>query len=715
MKKNKIFIVLVFLLLILSISNQIKTEIIQTDEVKDISILINNITYNKIFNKNIVLTEKSSGLEIPGKEGGNTEYEIADINDDGYLDIISVGDHGSPYINSDQHGIMVWFGNGGNYWNVNQTGNFGYGGCGIGDINLDGYKDIAWGVHHNYASDDFGDTLIDAAIGDGSGRNWTSWGDGLGSNGESWGMFSTDLADFDVDGDLDIISLSFGCCNGVHIYENHGNGTWSPRWSNTGGNVFMETLETCDFNTDGYPDFICSHEDFTSFYGNGSFGFTNSDNGLPVGSINGIDVGDMNKDGSDDLVTALDGFGIKCYVYDIENSSWKSESTGLPNNGDYYLTQFGDLNNDSNLDIVAYTDPTGKIYLGDGNGSWIEDTSWNMASPGDPSAMRVNGDVDFDGREDIIIQASEGSWPNDVNMLKLFSPWQEPSQLNVQIKKPNGGEVFRISSIRNIRWLTSVPSTQDQATIDIQLSLNGESGAWNTIVSNIPNNGLYQWKVNGSGSNNCRIKIIANTSLESASTLSSSDFTIIGNNQSDLIINLSSNWNFISLPFNNSLNKTEFLIYYMNNYYNWTEAIDPMNGPIVDPSIYGWDRIIDIYYPSDYLNPGFGYWIYAYASCNLFIQNYSVNYDNFITYLVTGWNAMGVTKDQNVDLIELIVNYDGVDYNWLESINPSNGPILDPNIYGWDTTYGMYVPVVDNLKSGNSYWIYAYEDCILFT
>jgi len=76
--------------------------------------------------------EKSSGLETPAKEGGDTELELADINNDGHLDIICVGDHGSPYVNSGQHGIMVWLGDGENTWSVNQTGDFGYGGIEAG-------------------------------------------------------------------------------------------------------------------------------------------------------------------------------------------------------------------------------------------------------------------------------------------------------------------------------------------------------------------------------------------------------------------------------------------------------------------------------------------------------------------------------------------------------------------------------------------------------
>ncbi len=51
--------------------------------------------------------ESSSDLETPEMEGGRTELEMVDINNDGNIDILSIGDHGSPYINTSEHGVMV--------------------------------------------------------------------------------------------------------------------------------------------------------------------------------------------------------------------------------------------------------------------------------------------------------------------------------------------------------------------------------------------------------------------------------------------------------------------------------------------------------------------------------------------------------------------------------------------------------------------------------
>jgi hypothetical protein len=481
--------------------------------------------------ESVTLVSKSDGLEVPQKEGGNTEVEVADIDGDGYLDLISVGDHGSPYVNSDQHGIMVWFGDGGGSWSVVQTGEFGYGGCAVGDLNLDGYMDIAWGVHHGWGTGGLGDTLMGAALGDGSGSSWDPWDDGLCSTGETWGMFATELADFDNDGDLDIACESFGSGNGVRVYENNMDGTWSYAWMVDGGNAGA-TIEAGDFDADGCMDFICTRWGTQVYFGDGEMGFTLNQAGIIDKSMVAVDCGDYNGDGRDDIVCSFGSdSGVHCYHYDDGSDQWVDGSTGLPSGGAYYdLVQFGYIDGDSNLDLVMYDDPTGEVYLGDGNGNWTADATWTMPSSGDASALRIDGDVDHDGREDIVIEGEESGGMFDRNQLRVYSPWQMPGALSADVISPDGGETMVEWSVREIRWLTAVPLTHGQAEIDLYLSMDGPEGPWTEIARDLPDNGSHQWTVHGDGySSTCRIKVVATAAYGFTEAVSDDDFTIVGN------------------------------------------------------------------------------------------------------------------------------------------------------------------------------------------
>ena len=113
---------------------------------------------------------------------------------------------------------------------------------------------------------------LEVALGDGTGRSWTPWDDGLATNGETYGMFGSDFADVDGDGDLDLGSISFGCCSGVHVYLNGGDGAWQQSFGFVGGNARQE-FTFGDVNGDGWPDLAVSHQNGTVYVGNGNGGF----------------------------------------------------------------------------------------------------------------------------------------------------------------------------------------------------------------------------------------------------------------------------------------------------------------------------------------------------------------------------------------------------------------------------------------------------------
>ncbi|MHC4590703.1 MAG: FG-GAP repeat domain-containing protein [Planctomycetota bacterium] len=312
--------------------------------------------------------DASLGLETPAMEGGRTEVELGDVNGDGHPDLVCIGDHGSPYINTSQHGVMVWFGNGAGQWSVFQSGNFGYGGVALGDVNHDGLMDVGYGMHHDYSGVDLGDQILEVALGDGTGMNWTPWDDGLATNGEDWGMFGTDFADVDNDGDLDVGSNSFGCCAGVHVYLNHGDGTWTQSFGFLGGNS-SDDFVFGDVNGDGLADFAASHGDGTVYVGDGQGDFSLADDNLPGPTWRkGVALGDVDGDGRDEVcfVTAT---GLGVWTRD-DMGTWQDLSGALATAGDFDLTGVADMDLDGHGDVVAFRPDLVVVYGGDGAGGW---------------------------------------------------------------------------------------------------------------------------------------------------------------------------------------------------------------------------------------------------------------------------------------------------------------------------------------------------------
>jgi len=436
-----------------------------------------------------------SGPAFPEWDGGDTELEFGDINSDGCVDFVSIGDHGSPHIGTDQHGVMVYFGDGAGGWSIHMSGNFGYGGIAVGDVNNDGLIDVGYGMHHDYSSTDFGNQLIEVALGDGTGTAWTPWDDGLAQNGEDWGMCATDFADIDADGDLDLASNSFGASNGVHVYRNNGDGTWTQTWARTGGNA-QAHLCFGDVNGDGFPDLAASYQYGTIFLGNGEGLFTSADTGLPDASSIGFDcvsLGDVDGDGCADLAFVQ---SEEVAVYAWRSDHWEPASTGLPTTGFYGACQLCDMNADGDLDLAAFGDGRMTVWLGDGTGQWTEAGGFDNGPAGTTAAFRTGGDIDHNGFPDVVNVQREGSWPSYQNHLYAHREASVPTARWVAMQYPRGGETFYRGSVQTIRW-TAAHLGDTPASFALELSTDGAGGPWSPIADHLPDGGHYQWVVGG--------------------------------------------------------------------------------------------------------------------------------------------------------------------------------------------------------------------------
>lgn len=473
--------------------------------------------------------ERPNGLRPPNWEGGRTELEFADINNDGNVDILSIGDHGSPYVNTDEHGVMVWFGDGRGNWSVYQYGEFGYGGIAVGDVNWDGHWDVGYGMHHNYASGDLGDDMLEVALGDGTGRMWTAWDDGLIPGGTVWGMFTTDFADVDNDGDLDIGSCSFGSGVGLRVFLNNRDGTWTQSFGLV-GNRINSTMEFrfCDVNGDGNADIVAGTAGPPVYFGDGTGNFVDGSTGLPRSDygLNGISAGDIDNDGCCEVVYATSSGGIEVWDYNLGLGRWQNISTGLPTAGALRAARICDMNGDGYGDVVALGGGTTTVWLGNGGASWTQAATITTPSPGTYAALVTGWDFDHNGRPDIAFVTREGSWPSDYNVLHVFAETTSATALSIRPVFPRGREKFAAGSVQFVDWWSSRPDTA-RAWVKLELSTTGDSGPWTVIAESLPDGGRFQWLVPlAVVSPNCYIRYTLLRSTDSATAITPQPFAI---------------------------------------------------------------------------------------------------------------------------------------------------------------------------------------------
>ena len=72
-------------------------------------------------------------------------------------------------------------------------------------------------------------------------------------------------------------------------------------------------------------------------------------------------------------------------------------------------------------------------------------------------------------------------------------------------------------------------------------------------------------------------------------------------------------------------------------------------------------------------------------------------------------NDVGIMKNS------MIVEFNDTDYTWTNattSNNPTDTPLIDSTVFGWDKTNQTYYSAV-SLEPGEAYWLYSYQSCTL--
>jgi|WetSurMetagenome_2_1015567.scaffolds.fasta_scaffold48883_2 hypothetical protein len=349
---------------------------------------------------------------------------VMDINGDGHLDVLAISRLGD--------GAHVWLGDGKGNWTDSSAGLRMKGGsCGggiaVGDINRDGFLDLAVGDHCSG---------VYVYLADGTGK-WIMVTEGLYPSTVKSKVIEKDeelksvfigaediaLGDINGDGLLDIVAAASDQ-GGFEVFLGDGKGKiWkelpanglpdmqNPEPDDEDNAGWANQVKLIDINKDGKPDVVATYYKGPRVWlGDGKGHFQSASDGLPTpligGLYRGIDFGDVNGDGLIDIMTANDVNGPELYLQQ-PGGSWKYTGDLMPQmqNGAVGVA-LGDFDKDGLLDLVLAgrkVKEMGNNYglfllKGDGKGGFTELTATNLP----PKGLSVSwglavGDVNEDG------------------------------------------------------------------------------------------------------------------------------------------------------------------------------------------------------------------------------------------------------------------------------------------------------------------------------
>ncbi|MDD5136789.1 MAG: glucoamylase family protein, partial [Candidatus Omnitrophica bacterium] len=325
------------------------------------------------------VTEASFGADDTGDKGYGTTY--GDFDGNGYIDLLVLrGGANSLYKNNGD----------GTFEDVAQgvgikdfTNNSGFRACLFFDYNNDGYLDLLM-EYSGLLKNDHGAGFLPVT-----------------NSALAVGWLRGAIEDYDNDGNLDIFPLSYKGGAGVlsSVFKNNGDGNFVEKKAGDLGlkddDYYVAGVIFADYDNDGDMDMVVPHDEMTTgirLYRNmghetGKYVFTDASNSLRIlnyaGSYFDAAIFDIDNDGDLDIVVTAWGYPYG-YTRVFLNQ-------GIETGGDYYFIEDtdahglrgiagfdnmylcpGDYDNDGDMDL-CYVSGYPFLYKNSGNSNhWIE-------------------------------------------------------------------------------------------------------------------------------------------------------------------------------------------------------------------------------------------------------------------------------------------------------------------------------------------------------
>jgi hypothetical protein len=215
------------------------------------------------------------------------------------------------------------------------------------------------------------------------------------------------IVDLDKDGDLDFVFTDHVSDELVWVENNNNASSWTEHVIDSGAGIESITdLSLADFDKDGDLDIVIAAAVISKVYwyensGDASSWVQNDTGHTPGGGLTCVDTGDIDNDGLPDIVYGLSGGTPKVVVLtnSAAGSTWTSSTVQSTSSSTIKSCKFEDLDLDGYAEIYTYS-------IGEGIEQWQQGpTSWTSTTIAidDFGSDRVTFvDMDNDGDKDIL-------------------------------------------------------------------------------------------------------------------------------------------------------------------------------------------------------------------------------------------------------------------------------------------------------------------------